>query len=145
MTQSTTTLPLERLQAEINQFYAQHLYLLDTGRADEWADTFAEDGVFAPPSLPAPVKGRAALAAAVRRTAAELAAAGETHRHWHGMVHVTPEEDGTVRVRCYALVYATPRGGEPRIHRACVCHDVLVRVDGEWRVRERVVTRDDLM
>jgi SnoaL-like domain len=132
------------LQAEVQQFYARHMQLLDDGRAEEWAETFTADGSFAPPTLPEPVRGRANLAAAVGRAHAELVAAGETHRHWHGMVHVQPATDGTLLVRCYALVFATPRGGEPRIHRACVCTDVLVREDGELRVRERVVTRDDL-
>lgn len=141
---STAAVPLERLRAEVEQFYARHLQLLDTGKAEEWAATFTADGSFAVPTLPGPVRGHADLAAAVRHAHAELAATGETHRHWHGMVQVDSRDDGTVHVRCYALVIATPRGGEPRLHRSCVCTDVLVQSEGGWRVRERVVTRDDL-
>ncbi|HEY8533043.1 MAG TPA: nuclear transport factor 2 family protein [Micromonospora sp.] len=129
---------------EIQQFYAEHMQLLDSGRAEEWAATFTEDGVFRVPTLPEPVRGRPALAAAVRKTHAALAAAGEVHRHWHGMLNVRPTPDGAYHVRCYALVFATPRGGEPRLHRTCVCEDILVRVDGKFQVRERTVTRDDL-
>ncbi len=33
--------------------------------------------------------------------------------------------------------------GNPRLHLMCVCEDVLVRQDGELRVRERRVSRDD--
>jgi hypothetical protein len=60
------------------------------------------------------------------------------------MLDVTRQPDGRVRVRCYALVFATPRGGVPTLHRTCVCQDVLVHVDGTLRVQHRHVTRDDL-
>ncbi|GAA2809001.1 nuclear transport factor 2 family protein [Kitasatospora sp. CM 4170] len=138
----TTTVPLERLRADIEQFYARHMQLLDGGRAEEWAATFTEDGTFRLPGRPEPSRGRAELAEGARRARAAQEAAGETHRHWHGMLDVEARPDGSVSVRCYALVYLTPRGGEPRLHRACVCEDVLVRADGGWRVRTRVVTRD---
>ena len=131
------------LYAEVQQFYARHLQLLDDGRAEEWAATFTEDGVFAPEHRPAPVVGRTALAEGAGRSQAELAKTGEVRRHWHGMVAVDPRDDGTVRVRCYALIVGTRPGEETRIVMSCVCEDVLVRGDaGELLVRERRVTRD---
>lgn len=132
------------LHSEIELFYARHMHLLDAGEADAWAATFAPDADFAAPTLPEPVRGRPALAAAVRHSAAELAAAGTIHRHWHGMLDVTPRPDGSIQVRCYALVIATQRGGEPRVHRSCVCEDTLTRTaDGALQVHDRRVTRDD--
>ena len=62
---------------------------------------------------------------------------------WLGMMAVEPQDDGTLHVRCYAQVIATPRDGQPRLHAMCVCDDVLVRVDGELLVRRRQVSRDD--
>lgn len=132
------------LHAEVQQFYAGQFQLLDSGAAEEWADTFTEDGSFAPPTLPRPVRGKAALAAAVREAHAALAEAGEQHRHWLGMTRIDVKDADTLGVRGYALVFATPAGGESRVHRVCVCDDVLVRQDGEWLVRERRVSRDDL-
>ncbi|GGZ81674.1 nuclear transport factor 2 family protein [Streptomyces echinoruber] len=133
-----------RLYAEVQQFYAHHFHLLDAGAAEEWAATFTEDGFFHPETLPEPVSGRAALAAGVRRTHEELAAAGVQRRHWHGMVSVMPREGAEVLdVRCYALIFSTPRGGSAELRMTCVCEDVLVRVDGTWQVKERRVTRDD--
>jgi len=140
----TATTGVRDHYCEIQQFYAEHMQLLDSGAAEEWAATFTEDATFRLPTLAEPVRGRQALAAAVRRTHAELAAAGEVHRHWHGMLNVRAIGDDAYHVRCYALVFATARGGTPRLHRTCVCEDVLVRVDGKLLVRERTVTRDDL-
>ncbi len=138
-----TSSSFDSLYAEVQQFYADHMHLLDAGDGEGWARTFTEDGSFAPPSLPEPVVGRAALAEGVDKAAAALAEAGEVHRHLLGMVSVRPGEDGSLSVRSYAQIIATARGGSPRLHLMCVCDDVLVRVDGELKVRERRVTRDD--
>ncbi|MCX5199462.1 nuclear transport factor 2 family protein [Streptomyces sp. NBC_00249] len=130
--------------AQVQQFYAEHMQLLDAGSVDAWALTFTEDAVFDVPTLPAPMRGREALRESLRRTTEELAAAGVQRRHWHGMVAVFPQGDGTLRVRCYALVFSTPQGQQPALHRVCVCEDVLVREEGRLLVRTRKVTRDDL-
>lgn len=134
----------DRDYVEVQQFYAHHMQLLDSGAAEEWTGTFTEDCVVTLPTLPEPIRGRAGLAKAVARAAADRSARGEVQRHWHGMVAVYPNEDGTARVRCYALVFLTSVGGVPRLHRTCVCEDVLVRDANGWLVRERFVTRDDL-
>ncbi|GAA2677148.1 nuclear transport factor 2 family protein [Actinoplanes palleronii] len=140
----TTDLAFERRYVQVQQFYARHMQLLDAGAAREWAETFTQDGTFEAPTLDEPTRGRDELIATMSRAAAELAAAGEIRRHWHGMLDVRPAPDGTIAVRCYALVFSTLRGGTPRLHRTCVCEDVLVLEDGQLRVRSRRVTRDDL-
>ncbi|GGX44784.1 nuclear transport factor 2 family protein [Streptomyces fructofermentans] len=129
--------------AEVQHFYARQMRYLDSGEAETWARTFTEDGSFAPPSLPEPVRGRAALTAGARGTAAGLADAQEQHRHWVGMLTVTPSDDGSLTAESQVSIVAVPRGGPARLHLVCVCRDVLVREDGELLVRERVVTRDD--
>ncbi|MEV0219863.1 nuclear transport factor 2 family protein [Streptomyces sp. NPDC050704] len=130
--------------AEVQQFYAEHMQLLDGGVVDAWAETFTEDATFAVPTLPEPTRGREQLRETLRRTTQELAAAQEQRRHWHGMVAVFPNDDGSLRVRCYALVFATRREQQPVLHRVCVCEDVLVREGGRLLVKTRKVTRDDL-
>lgn len=134
---------IAEIYAEVQNFYARHMYLLDSGAAQEWADTFTADGVFAPPSAPEPIVGRAALAAGVRESVIRLRERAEQHRHVLLSVDVQPQRDGSLLVRSYAQVIATPRGGEPRLHLMCVTHDVLVREDGELRVKHRRVSRDD--
>jgi len=119
--------------------------LLDEGDAEGWAATFTEDGSFAANAHPEPTVGRANLAAAVRRTHQELQAAGVKHRHWLGMLSVDALEDGTVRAFSYALVIATPKGGQPVIHRSTTCSDILVPNGDSWLVQRREVSRDDLV
>jgi uncharacterized protein (TIGR02246 family) len=136
--------PVAVLYAEVQQFYAGHFHLLDGGDAAGWVRTFTPDGSFWPAVLPEPVRGRDALLAGVEATYRKLAEAGERHRHWHGMVHVEPIDRDTLMVRCYATVYVIPRGGSARLHLHCLCRDVLVRQDGQWRIHARVVTRDDM-
>ncbi|MEV1241799.1 nuclear transport factor 2 family protein [Nonomuraea sp. NPDC050022] len=134
---------LDTRYVEIQQFYAAHMHLLDSGDTAGWAATFTEDGTFEPPPPRPAVRGRDNLADASARAAAERARKGETHRHWHGMVSVRPAEDADcVRVTCYALIFVTPAGGESRLHQSCVCEDLLVRTDRGWLVRHRRVTRD---
>ena len=140
----TADLGFERLYVDVQQFYARHMQLLDAGAAREWSETFTEDATFEAPMLDEPTRGRAELFTRMSHSAAELAAAGDIRRHWHGMLDVRPRPDGAVAVRCYALVFSTLRGAAPRVHHTCVCEDVLVFEDGQLRVKSRRVTRDDV-
>lgn len=137
------TRPPAELYAEVAQFYASHMFLLDSGEAHGWAQTFTADGVFAPPSAPEPVVGRAALAEGVRESAGQQRARGEQHRHLVLSLDVRPREDGQIDVRGYTQVVVTSAGGEPKLQLMCVMYDVLTREDGELLVRHRRVTRDD--
>ncbi|MFD0395289.1 nuclear transport factor 2 family protein [Streptomyces nogalater] len=101
------------LYAQVQQFYARQMQLLDSGAAEEWAATFTEDGTFARPSSPEPARGHAELAAGARAAAERLAAEGLSHRHVIGMTAVRREPDGSVFVRSYAQVFATRRGKLP--------------------------------
>ncbi|MEU3771824.1 nuclear transport factor 2 family protein [Streptomyces sp. NPDC032472] len=132
------------LYAEVQQFYAHQMQLFDSFEAERWAGTFTENAVFDVPTLPEPVRGRAALAANVRRGQEAQDRSGEQLRHWIGMLDVQPQSNGTLRTRAYALVYMTPRGGVSRVHRVCVMEDELVLCRGRWRTNHRLVTRDDL-
>nr|WCI13839.1 LaxC1 [Streptomyces setonensis] len=145
-TTSTGPATAAALQAEIQQFYARQMHLLDSGEADAWADTFTEDGVFAANAHPEPARGRDTIRAAAAQAAAQRAEQGIQVRHWLGMLEVRPQEDGSVRALTYALIVNTPLGGSPQVHLSTTCEDVLVRgKDGEWLVSTRQVKRDDLV
>jgi len=128
--------------AQILQFYAQHVQLLDGGFAEEWAEQFTEDGVFTQNVKPEPKRGRAAIAAGMRRGVDRIAASGVTRRHWFGMVVADRLPDESVRTRYYALVFETPRGGRASVYLSTTGEDVLVRQDDRWLIRSRLVTHD---
>ncbi|MFE1250334.1 nuclear transport factor 2 family protein [Streptomyces sp. NPDC058735] len=132
------------LYAQVQQFHARQMQLFDAHDADRWAATFTEDAVFDVPTLDAPLRGRAELAANVRRNRARQERGGDRLRHWIGMLDLRPGRSDELHTRCYALVYAAPFNGPSRLLRVCVMEDLLVRVRGNWRTRHRVVTRDDL-
>jgi hypothetical protein len=132
------------LYAQVQQFYAHQMQLLDAHDTACWAGTFTEDAVLELPFLAEPVGARAGLARYVRAGAARLRRAGSRLNHWVGMLDVRPQADGSLHTRCSALVYATPIGGGSKVLYVCVMEDVLIRSRGRWRTAHRRVTRDDL-
>jgi hypothetical protein len=60
------------------------------------------------------------------------------------MTTVGPSAGGAVRALSYVIVIHTPQNGESIIYRSTTCEDMLIREDGQWLVRERVIRRDDL-
>jgi hypothetical protein len=132
----------EQDYSSIVRFYAAHGQLLDAGRAEEWAEQFTEDGTFAQNVRPEPKRGRPAIADAVRRGTDALHERGLTRRHWFGMIDAETLADGGVRTRYYAVVFETPAGGEPRLYLSTTAEDVLVRGEGRWLVRSRLINHD---
>lgn len=131
------------LYAQVQQFYARQMGLIDDGLPDEWSDTFTEDAVFQEASrLNGPLRGREAIRASCRARKERLDAEKLDFRHWLGMLDVRPQADGSLRTRSYALAMRVPRGGELDIFASVVCHDHLVLVDGTWKVAERDLHHD---
>ncbi|SDT78851.1 nuclear transport factor 2 family protein [Actinoplanes derwentensis] len=132
-----------RTYAEVLQFYSRHFQLLDEGQAEQWARQFTEDGEFGQNVKPEPRRGRAAIAASMRRGIDRLAGTGVTRRHWFGNVIAEPDGDGAVRTRYYATVFETPAGGGPaRVYLSTTAEDRLERQNGEWLVRRRHIVHD---
>ncbi|MDC0772592.1 nuclear transport factor 2 family protein [Streptomyces sp. HD] len=145
MTERAPTASGAELYYQVQQFYAEQMQLLDAGAAEDWAETFTEDGVFAANAHPRPSVGRDDIARAAREATDVYAAKGVQRRHWLGMVRVEPRDADTVAAQCYALVIETPRGGQAAIRVSTRCEDLLVRSGGRWQIKERRVTRDDLV
>ncbi|MET9608878.1 nuclear transport factor 2 family protein [Streptomyces sp. NPDC006512] len=132
------------LYAQVQQFYAHQMRILDAHDTERWAATFTEDAVFETPSLSVPVRARTGLAGYVRAGAERQRRAGSRLDHWIGMLDVRPQPDGVLHTRCSALVYVTPAGGGSKVLHVYVMEDVLLRTRGEWRTAHRRITRDDL-
>jgi 3-phenylpropionate/cinnamic acid dioxygenase small subunit len=131
------------LYPRVQEFYARQMGLMDDDRADEWADTFTEDGEFREPSRLEPLAGREAIRVSARGTVERRLAAGQRIRHWLGMLQLDPGPDGTLLARSYALAMRVPRaGGALDVFASVVCLDVLVPDGDGWLVRRREITHD---
>ncbi|MFF3019883.1 nuclear transport factor 2 family protein [Streptomyces sp. NPDC057939] len=131
------------LYAQVQQFYARQMGLIDDGRPDEWAETFTEDAVFQEASrLNEPLRGRVAIRDSSRARQRRLEEDKLDFRHWLGMLDVRPQSDGSLRTRSYALAMRIPRGGALDIFASVVCNDHLVQVDGTWKVADRDLHHD---
>ncbi|MCX4957482.1 nuclear transport factor 2 family protein [Streptomyces virginiae] len=133
-----------QVYAEIQQFYAQQMYLLDEGATDKWALTFTPDAWLDLPMAPVALQGQDSVAGAARLRRDELDREDRRQRHVPCAVFVDPVDAGTVRARCQVLVLTTLRGGRPDIAFSMTCEDVLVRAaDGAgWLVKDRLVVSD---
>lgn len=144
---TSTTSSFTDLYVEIQQFYAGQVRHLDAMRADEFAATFAVDGVFHHAPGTPPLRGRQTIAEGIDRYQRERYTNDPCQRrHWFNMLQVFPQEDGTVATEYYALVLLT-RPGQPVPEAApsCFVRDVLVREDGHLRTRERIVLPDHMV
>ncbi|MFF4771427.1 nuclear transport factor 2 family protein [Microtetraspora fusca] len=127
----------------IHQLYGEQSHLIDNGRAREWAATFSADGEFHSPTYPDPVVGTARLTTFAERFFEEARSSGVTTRHVITNLFVHSADDRSAIVHAYLQIVSTPVGGEPRLVRMTTITDDLVRQDGRWLIRRRVVRRDD--
>lgn len=130
------------LYANVQQFYAWQMGLLDDGAVDEWADTFTEDAMFGEPGQAGSFLGREAIRTSVVARAEKLAAEGLVMRHWFNMLAIDPQSDGGLRTRNYALTLSTPLGGSLTVRGHAVCFDHLVPHGDRWLVANRVILPD---
>ncbi|MER5886581.1 nuclear transport factor 2 family protein [Streptomyces sp. NPDC001941] len=138
---------LAAVYAQVQNFYARQVRLLDALDAEEFAATFTEDGVFSPtPTAPA-ARGRAEIAAALRAAhARKFGTDPVRRRHWFNMLEVRPGADGLLRTHFYSMVLVTrPWDPAPVTAPSSVVEDVLERdATGALLTRERRVTPDHL-
>jgi hypothetical protein len=125
----------------IQQLYARFNTALDTGKAQQFADTWTDDGEFIGGRGPGrgsevrtPIQGRAELVAMGQR-------AGVGTRHFVANLVLTPTAEGA-RATCY-LVLLNARNSPPSITETAIYEDTLVRTAQGWKFRKRINWRDD--
>ncbi|EQM35313.1 nuclear transport factor 2 family protein [Rhodococcus erythropolis] len=127
----------------IQQLYGHQSHCIDSGRQQDWAQTFTANGEFHSPSYPEPVVGFGDLAAFAARFHAAAEAIDEVHRHVLTNLVVEAVDESALVVRGYLQIVATARGGESRLVRMTTVDDRVVRVGEEWKIARRTVSRDD--
>ncbi|MFE5786663.1 nuclear transport factor 2 family protein [Rhodococcus erythropolis] len=127
----------------IHQLYGHQSHCIDSGRQQDWAQTFTDNGEFHSPSYPEPVVGFDDLAAFAARFYAAAEAVDEVHRHVLTNLVVEAVDESALAVRGYLQIVATARGGESRLVRMTTVADRVLRVGEEWKIARRTVSRDD--
>jgi len=138
----TTTESRTDVYAEVQQFYARQMQLLDGGSFEAYADTFTEDGEFRHTPGRQPAKGRERIVRELYEFHERFADDPVQRRHWFNMVDLEPQDDGSIRSTVYALVITVRPDARPVLAPSCVVRDVLVRTGGELRNRSRWVEHD---
>jgi actinorhodin biosynthesis protein ActVIA len=139
---STITTTRDAVYVEVLQFYARQMRRLDERNLAEYAGTFTEDGQFGTSAQSEPVRTRAKLLDFLVEFHKQFEAEPVQRRHHFTMVDVEPQDDGTIRSTCYALVTIVRPGAMPKARSSCVVHDVLVREGDGLRTRSRHVEID---
>jgi uncharacterized protein (TIGR02246 family) len=113
----------------IRDLFARYALYVDSGRGDEFAGLFTEDGRF-DTGVGDPLVGRDAL-----RSFCVSVGGGSMH---HMFMDQVIDIDGDTAT-CEASSIVTNKGQIMLVART---HDVLRRVDGQWQIADRSYTAD---
>lgn len=117
----------------IRELTARYNHAIDAGRAEEWAATFTEDGVFEP-SAGGRFEGREALAGFARAFSSRF-------KVRHCTTDAVMEVDGDRATQtCYLLLL--DRSDGVKVMSSGVYHDTLVRTPQGWRFSHRRIELD---
>lgn len=122
---------------EILDLLSRYCHCLDCGDVQGWCDTFAHDGTF--DGAYGRITGRQSLErfAETHRQSPDFARVRGC-QHWMGNILITSAGDGSATASSYGqLRRAGSTSDQPE--GLWIYHDVLERIDGGWRFRERVV------
>ncbi|MEU3860165.1 nuclear transport factor 2 family protein [Streptomyces sp. NPDC028722] len=129
------------LYIEVKDFYARQMRVLDDLDIERFTATFTEDGSVAHPHRGEKVEGREAMRAKMKSMLPMYE--GLVTRHWFDHFLIEPAGDDGLRVTYYSLVTQTDTEEQMRFFSSSSVEDRMVRVDGELRIRERVIHRDN--
>ncbi|MFD4574806.1 nuclear transport factor 2 family protein [Streptomyces sp. NPDC058417] len=129
------------LYIEVKNFYARQMRVLDDLDIEQFTATFTEDGSVAHPHRGEKVEGRDAMRVKMKSMLPMYE--GLVTRHWFDHFLIETAEDDGLRVTYYSLVTQTDTEDSVRFFSSSSVEDRMVRVDGELRIRERTIHRDN--
>jgi actinorhodin biosynthesis protein ActVIA len=138
----TSTRSMTDLYVEVQQFYAMQMQRLDRRDLEGYAATFTEDAEFGHTPGVEPSRTRAGIVRDLHEFHRRFEDDPQQRRHWFNMIHLAPQDDGSVKSVAYCLVVRTRPGRQPELYPSCVVNDVLVWEDGELLTRYRRVDHD---
>jgi actinorhodin biosynthesis protein ActVIA len=129
------------LYAEVQQYYAMQMQLLDRRDVEGYAATFTEDGEFIHRAGEPGSRGRPDILRLVYKADEMYEKDPHQRRHWFNMINLEPQDDGSVKSTVYCLVVKN-RAEQPPEFVSCVVSDILVRVNGELLNQYRSIDYD---
>ncbi|MEU5280215.1 nuclear transport factor 2 family protein [Streptomyces asoensis] len=129
------------LYIEVKNFYARQMRVLDDLDIERFTATFTEDGSVAHPHRGEKVEGREAMRAKMKSMLPMYE--GLVTRHWFDHFLIEETEGDGLRVTYYSLVTQTNTKDEVHFFSSSSVEDQMVREEGELRIRERVIHRDN--
>lgn len=127
------------LRAEITDFYARQMPLLEQRQLAEFAETFTDDCEFGYEGA-WQLRGREALLEGMRANIPRYGTS--TIRHWFDSRRVEAAPDGDLTVTASCLVSVTTEDGEVSFEPSCTVRDLLVRTGHGLRVHRRTIRHD---
>lgn len=121
---------------DIHDLLVRFSHTWDEGDAEGWANCFTDDATYESR------RGRIVGKQAIKQYAA-AATAPQTYRHFVGNILVTPSDtdENAASVASYLLFYQVGAEGHS-FKVTALQRDQLVKSNGEWKIRERIVTAD---
>ncbi|MFB9902346.1 nuclear transport factor 2 family protein [Allokutzneria oryzae] len=128
------------LYVEVKNFYARQMRILDELDVDRFTETFTEDGSVEHPHRTEKVSGRTAMRAKMHSMLPQYQ--GLVTRHWFDHFLIEDAGEGVLRVTYYSLVTQTNTQDEVKFFSSSSVEDLMVRENGELKIRARVILRD---
>lgn len=137
---------------DLHDFYALYAECLDETRLDDWAAYFTEGCVYKIIArenyeqghdlcfMQADSKGM--IIDRVQGITRTQMFGPRSYRRFFSGLRIVEAADGTVATRQNVLLVQTLIDQESRILLCGVAHDRLVREDGQWRFRQRIIISD---
>lgn len=130
------------LYSQVQHFYARQMQALDSGRFEDYAATFTEDGSFQHSPQAEPALTRPGIVESLIEFNKRFENDPVQRRHWFNHLLLDSLPDGSISATIYALIVTVRPGGKPEIAPSCVVHDVLVLDEEEILLKSRVVSHD---
>jgi SnoaL-like protein len=129
-------------QLRIHDLYARYSWALDCGDTSAYVRLFATDAVVYEdaPEGTRRIEGHDQIREFVLRFHCDPEFPGRQHRI--SQIVISPDPEGRPdhwHVRSYALSTATKDGYAPTVFWCGYGEDIVVKVDGEWLIRSRVI------
>lgn len=135
--------PSPQDRTEIYELYALYSWALDTGDTDAYVALFTEDGEASEETQGGAIEvyeGREAIRRLVRRFHDRADFPG--HQHQMAQFVFEPDPQGRPHhwvVRSYAWATINHPPEPPRLHWCGHVRDVVVKVDGAWKIRSKAI------